>query len=102
MLISEKKQNDLIVKLTEEERDAIADINEKLSSLTSLSRTLCEENVVYNENSDFYDRIMEDLNKTRSEYNNWWKEIAAKYNLQPDRLDKYYVNFISCGIYLLS
>lgn len=101
MLISEKKQNDLIVKITEEERDTISDINEKLNSLTSLSRTLCEENVVYNENSDFYSRIVEDMNKARTEYNNWWKEISAKYNLQPDRLDKYYVNFISCGIYLL-
>ena len=89
-------------KITEEERDAIADINEKMNALTSLSRTLCEENVVYNENSDFYDRIMKDMSKARSEYNSWWKEISKKYNLQPDRLDKYYVNFISCGIYLFS
>lgn len=102
MILSKKKPNDLIVKITEEERDAIEDINEKMNSLISLSRTLCEENVVYNENSDFYERIVEDMNKARSEYNSWWKEISEKYNLQPDRLDKYYVNFILCGIYLLS
>ena len=36
MIESEKRQSDLIVKITEEERDAIADINEKTEEIKSM------------------------------------------------------------------
>lgn len=92
----------ILVNIEKEEVLEIEKIFGRLNSLHNLSVTLASNNKLFEEKSDFYEKVIEDLQKTQSEYDMWWKKITAKYNLTSYDIEKLSVNFRTQDIELLN
>lgn len=71
----------IIVTISEDENEKMMDIIEGINALKVLVQTLASDNELYNENSEMYTRIKNDLKNTMADYQIEWNKIIEKYHL---------------------
>jgi CXXX repeat modification system protein len=91
-----------MIKLTEvtnDEKDTIQELFERLNSLNSMTGTLADSVLSIDQENWLYKKLMDDSVKTRIAYNNWWQDICEKYNLDSNLQNLYSVDFQKLCIY---
>ncbi len=83
----------IIVTISEDENEKMMDIIEGINALKVLVQTLASDNELYNENSEMYTRIKNDLKNTMADYQTEWNKIIEKYHLDPEKCENYFLNF---------
>ena len=73
-----------------------------LLSLHNLSVTLAANNMLFEEKSDFYAKVIKDLEETQQKYDAWWQKIVSNYNLTSYDVQNLSVNFRTQDIELLN
>jgi CXXX repeat modification system protein len=82
--------------VTEQERDAIQTLFERRNGLNELAKILTADN------SELYERLVKDLAETSSKFQNWWNEMASKYQWESSEDGNWEIDFSTCKIYLVT
>ena len=61
---------------------------------------IVEETVEFNQ--ELYEKLVKDLGKTQSEFQNWWTQMSQKYNWESVDGGNWEIDFDTCDIYLNS
>lgn len=83
----------ILTSISEDEKNEIQELFERLFSLNSLASTLSEEKLNLDEQNWLYKKLTCDLIETRKKFNKWWIKICKEYNLNKKDLEHYSVNF---------
>lgn len=82
-------------RVTEEERDEIQSLFERRNGLYELARVLTAEN------TELYEKLVKDIGKTGSDFQNWWSKMATKYSWESDEKGHWEIDFNTCMISLV-
>lgn len=82
--------------VTPDERDEIQKLFERRNGLNELSKILSPDNV------ELYERLVADLGKTSTNFQNWWNEKADKYQWESAEYGHWEIDFNDCKIYLIT
>ncbi len=85
----------IVGRVTETERDEIKTLFERRNGLTELAKILTPENI------ELYERLVKDLGKTGTEFQNWWNNMAEKYQWESNASGHWEINFDTCDIILV-
>ncbi|MDE6297297.1 MAG: CXXX repeat peptide modification system protein [Muribaculaceae bacterium] len=85
-----------IGRVTETERDEIQALFERRNGLNELARILTAEN------ADLYEKLVKDLGETGTRFQNWWDNMAAKYQWESVPDGHWEIDFNDCAIYLVT
>lgn len=84
----------LVGKATIEETNEIKSIYMRKMALIDLTKSL-------KNSDDIYEKVILDLSQTNEKFENWWREISEKYNLEGKNTDNNWtINFETREIYL--
>lgn len=83
-------------KVTEDERDKIQKLFERRNGLYELAKILTPEN------SDLYEKLINDLGETSVKFQSWWDSMASKYNWEAAEDGHWEIDFNKCIIYLIT
>lgn len=83
-------------KVAPEERDAIRALYERRNGLAELAKVLTADN------GELYERLVRDMSATASRFNNWWSEMASKYQWESADGGNWEIDFPTCDIYLVA
>lgn len=86
----------LIGQVTVEETKEIQYLYERKNGLSELARILTPDN------QELYEKLVKDLGKTQSEFQNWWTQMSQKYNWESIDGGNWEIDFDTCDIYLNS
>lgn len=86
----------LIGQVTVEETKEIQYLYERKNGLSELARILTPDN------QELYEKLVKDLGKTQSEFQNWWTQMSQKYNWESVDGGNWEIDFDTCDIYLNS
>ena len=86
----------LIGQVTVEETKEIQYLYERKNGLSELARILTPDN------QELYEKLVKDLGKTQSEFQNWWTQMSQKYNWENVDGGNWEIDFDTCDIYLNS
>lgn len=86
----------LIGQVTVEEMKEIQYLYERKNGLSELARILTPDN------QELYEKLVKDLGKTQSEFQNWWTQMSQKYNWESVDGGNWEIDFDTCDIYLNS
>ena len=86
----------LIGQVTVEETKEIQYLYERKNGLSELARILTPDN------QELYEKLVKDLGKTQSEFQNWWTQMSQKYNWASVDGGNWEIDFDTCDIYLNS
>ncbi|HCL4549456.1 CXXX repeat peptide modification system protein [Clostridium botulinum] len=89
----------ILVAVTEEEKDVVEELYERISSLKSLIISLSQKKLESNEQEFFYKKILSDWYNTKKIYECWWQNTADKYNLPKNDIGRLYMDFEKKEIY---
>lgn len=87
-------------KVTEDEKKAILRLYERKSALKELYLTLTSPHLTEEERKTLYEMIVDDLEEAISQYENWWREMPAKYNWKSIECGCWTIDFETNEIYL--
>lgn len=87
--------NRIIGKVTELERDEIQTLYERRNGLNELAKILTVENV------ELYEKLVKDMGETGIMFQQWWDNMAVKYQWESTPNGRWSINFDTCDIYLL-
>jgi CXXX repeat modification system protein len=82
-------------KVTKQERDEIKTLFERRNGLTELFKAVTEEN------SYLYDRIVNDMGQTTTQFQKWWDEKSIKYNWENIKGFSWEIDFETYDIFLV-
>lgn len=85
----------LVGQVTPEERNEIQTLFERRNGLNELAKILTIEN------TDLYEKLVKDLGKTGTKFQNWWDGMAEKYQWESAVNSKWEINFDTCEIFLI-
>lgn len=88
----EKKKVGIV---TEEERDEIQKLFRRHSGLTDLAK------IVTADNTELYEKVVNDLGDTNTKFQDWWNKKGEKYNWESAENGRWQINFDTCEIYLI-
>ena len=77
-----------------EERDVIQQLFERRNGLNELAK------IITADNSDLYEMVVKDMGETGTKFQNWWDEMADKYQWQGTENGNWEINFETCEIFL--
>lgn len=80
--------------VTPEERDEIQTLFERRNGLNELAQVLTADN------TELYERLVADMGKTSSLFQNWWDRMSAKYQWEASENGSWEINFDTCDILL--
>lgn len=83
-----------IGRVTESERDEIQALFERRNGLTELAKIVTADNI------ELFDKLVSDIGKTSSEFQNWWSRMAKKYDWESRSDGNWEINFDDCKIFL--
>lgn len=86
----------IISRVTEEERDEILTLHERLNGLNELAKILTPDN------EELYERLVKDMGETGTKSQNWWDRMAEKYSWESAEGGHWQINFDTCEITLHS
>ena len=81
--------------VTPEERDEIQKLFERRNGLNELAKILTPEN------EELYQKLIKDMGKTVTKFQNWWNEMSEKYNWESSSNGNWEIDFNDCKIYLI-
>lgn len=84
----------LVGRVSLEERDEIQALFERRNGLEELSHILTADN------TELYERMVMDLGKTATLFQNWWNRMADKYQWESTENGSWEIDFDNCDIYL--
>ena len=79
-----------------EEKNEIQTIFERRNGLIELAKILSPENEA------LYEKLIKDLGETNFKFQNWWDNMANKYQWKSCEDGNWEINFETCEIYLTS
>lgn len=86
----------LVGHVTPEEKDEIQTIFERRNGLNELAKIVTPENV------ELYEKLVKDLGETSTKFQNWWDNMANKYNWEMTDDGRWEITFDKCEIYLIT
>lgn len=81
--------------MTAEEKNEIQTLFERRNGLNELAKILTSEN------TELYERLVEDFGETSVKFQNWWDTMATKYQWESAVNGNWEINFDTCEIYLV-
>ena len=84
----------IVGRVTQEESSEIKRLFERRNGLTELAK------IVTADNTDLYERLVADLGETATKFQNWWDNMADKYQWEKTPNGKWEINFDTCEISL--
>lgn len=85
----------IIGKVTEEEKNEIQQLFERKNGLLELAKILTKDN------SDLYEKVVQDLGETSTRYQQWWDTKSLKYQWERTPNGHWEINFDTCEVILL-
>ena len=82
----------IIGSVTELEKNEIQSLFERRNGLNELAMILTAEN------DALYEKLVKDLGETGSKFQNWWNQMAAKYQWESVEGGNWEINFETCEI----
>jgi CXXX repeat modification system protein len=82
--------------VTPEERNEIQTLFERRNGLNELA------NILTADNTDLYEKLVQDLGETGTKFQNWWDKMAEKYQWESVDGSNWEIDFDSCIIYLVT
>lgn len=84
----------VIGQVTVEEKEQILKLYERRNGLNELAKILTTENEV------LYEKLVKDMGETTSKFQQWWKDMAHKYQWESSENGNWEINFETCQITL--
>lgn len=84
----------VVGKVTIEEKDKIQALFERRNGLTELVK-------VIDDNHALYERLIKDMGNTSLQFQQWWDEMAGKYEWESTENGNWEIDFNTCEIYLV-
>ncbi|WP_353738100.1 CXXX repeat peptide modification system protein [Duncaniella freteri] len=88
--------NKIVGNVTPQERDHIQMLFERRNGLNELVKVLTPDN------TELYERLVKDLGETTTKFQNWWDDMAAKYQWESAVNANWQINFNTCEITLVT
>ncbi len=85
----------LVGQVTEEEKKEIQTLFERRNGLGELAK------IITADNEELYEKIVKDLGKTDTKFQNWWDNMAKKYQWESAENGSWEINFESNEIFLV-
>jgi CXXX repeat modification system protein len=82
-----------IAEVTDAERDEIVRLHERRTALKELFLTLSSPYLSEEERATLKEGLVEDLARTSSLYEHWWREIWLKYHLERHEHGEWMIDF---------
>lgn len=82
--------------VTEEEKNAIQRLFERRNGLNELAKILSADN------DELYERLVKDLGETGTKFQQWWDEMATKYQWEAAENGIWEINFQTNEIVLVT
>lgn len=82
--------------VTEEEKNAIQRLFERRNGLNELAKILSADNV------ELYERLVKDLGETGTKFQQWWDDMATKYQWESAENGNWEINFQTNEIVLIT
>ena len=86
--------NKIVGKVTETEKNEIQALFERRNGLNELAQILTADN------TELYEKLVKDMGKTGTEFQNWWDTMSRKYQWESSPNGHWSNDFESCNIYL--
>ncbi len=86
----------LVGQVTPEEKNEIQTLFERRNGLNELAKILTADN------ADLYEKLVKDLGITGSKFQNWWDNMAQKYQWESAENGNWEINFDTCEIFLVT
>lgn len=83
----------LVGKVTEEEKKEIRRLFERRNGLSELAKIVTEDETMY-------EKLVTDIGKTATEFQEWWDKMAAKYEWESAPDGNWEIDFITNEIFL--
>ncbi|MCR3759780.1 CXXX repeat peptide modification system protein [Clostridium felsineum] len=93
--------NEKVGIITTEEKEEIEVLYERKLALEELAMTLDNPEFDKNSRSKIYERIIEDLGKSKVEFECWWEEKSKKYQWKSIEGYQWKINFETREIFLV-
>lgn len=86
----------LVGQVTEVERDEIQSLFERRNGLNELAKILSADN------AELYERLVKDLGETSTKFQQWWDNMAAKYQWEATEDGSWEIDFQTNEIFLVT
>ena len=86
----------LVGQVTPDEKNEIQMLFERRNGLIELAKILTADN------SELYEKLVQDMGETGSKFQQWWDTMAQKYNWKRSPDGNWEINFETCEIYLIT
>jgi CXXX repeat modification system protein len=90
----------MVGKVSHKERDEILALFERKNGLNELIRSLVEADDEVLTNHHFYEKIVADMGKTVTKFQQWWDGKAKQYQWENIKGHVWEIDFDTCRIYL--
>ena len=84
----------LIGQVTPEEKNEIQSLFERRNGLNELAKVLTADN------AELYEKLVKDMGETGTKFQNWWDNMAKKYQWESSPNGNWEINFDTCEIFL--
>lgn len=86
----------IVGRVAEEEKNMIQNLFERKNGLNELAKILSADNV------ELYERLVKDLGETSTKFQQWWDNMAAKYQWESAEDGNWEINFQTNEIFLVT
>lgn len=84
----------LVGQVTPEEKNEIQSLFERRNGLNELAKVLTTDN------AELYEKLVKDMGETGTKFQNWWDNMAKKYQWESSPNGNWEINFDTCEIFL--
>jgi len=84
----------LVGQVTPEEKNEIQALFERRNGLNELAKVLTADN------AELYEKLVTDMGETGTKFQNWWDNMAKKYQWESSPNGNWEINFDTCEIFL--
>ena len=85
----------LVGQVTPEERDEILSLFERRNGLNELASILTPDK------PELFEKLVKDMGETSTKFQNWWNQMAEKYQWESAENGNWEINFNTCEILLV-
>lgn len=80
--------------VTQDEKNEIQSLFERKNGLNELAKIITEDN------TPLYEKLVKDMGETVGNFQNWWNEMAQKYQWEGQENAHWEIDFNTCEIFL--
>ena len=86
----------VVGQVTIEEKNEIQTLFERRNGLNQLAK------IVTADNTELYEKLVQDLGETGAKFQNWWDRMSQKYQWESADKGNWEINFDTCEITLVT